>query len=198
MVDKVSRQEAVDYAKAELRSHEKAWWKPSDEGLAEGPSIYAWMASGLAGWSGYKPIEGGSPYTLEKIDFLLNQALSNSVAFDAVSLIVADFEYRRQPMPEGLRDWAVAVKQDRILRPKMKRGKIRERYFFRNVVVHQLLQEIVKFGFKSTRDDGSDHKDSACDIVAEAMEEVGDSGIKAIDYDRIKDIWEQLNKGGRR
>jgi hypothetical protein len=200
MRSKISRDQAVEYAKAELRLLRDAWWtahpRPEVASKSE-QSVYKWMAQGLAAWSGYNPRQVASPYTLERLDELIEQSLIDCVAFDAVILVAADFEYRRQPMPEPLLGWVQEVQRKRLRRPKMKRGKIPGRYFFRDVAIHQLLQEIVHLGFTATRNDETDHRDSACDIVADALKDIGDPNERIIGADSIKDIWERLKNGGR-
>jgi hypothetical protein len=89
----------------------------------------------------------------------------------------------------GLRHFVCSAIGGNFQRPRG-RGRARGRNWIRDRLILEILEELVAtFDVRPTRNDESDHSNSACDIVLEAFEQAGNYDLS---YKVLKSIW--LNK----
>ena len=132
--------------------------------------------------------EGSNP---EDLNLLIAQAPTSPFAWDAAFQI---YEWLEIPsdnhageIPVNLLKLRNDSLEEKIRRPSLKVGRPTE--FFRSFAIQKIVQELVGFGKKATRNDESSHRQSACDAVAQASE-------RQLDFDNVKKIW--LNFRGRK
>lgn len=110
---------------------------------------------------------GGKDTYLTYLTRLLAASDSDPISFDAVFRHAVQL-YRRGewPVPQ-LRKFKDEVDSGERARPKNSKPRnVEERDYFIAMVIHEVHHI---FKVPSTRNDASDHRDSACDIVADAM-----------------------------
>lgn len=87
----------------------------------------------------------------------------------AVSLIESG-----EPLPESLRGWAVEAINSGATKQRTTPGPKPAKHADRNGLIFTAAQEICRtYGFKMTRNRESMSRDTACSIVAKALEQVG-------------------------
>lgn len=130
------------------------------------------------------------PY-LTYLSHLLAASNSDLVSFDALVRHAAEL-YRKGewPVPQ-LRKFKDDVDLEERSRPgKDGRPKdVKEREYFIAVVIYEVH---CIFGVPPTRNDASDHRDSACDIVADAMTALRK---RPSSFSRLKRIWSEQALG---
>lgn len=86
-------------------------------------------------------------------------------------------------LAEGIRHFACTMVGGKHQRPRA-RGRTRD--WIRNRLLLEVLEELVAtFDVAPTRNDASDHKDSACDLVSAACSEAG----YRLSYKMLKNLW---------
>lgn len=128
--------------------------------------------------------DANSPYRAH-LGLLIKDAPQDPAAFDALALLAAAAIDADQPMAEELKRFAADALRRRI-RPPVARGAP-PTHPARNAVIYGLLREIVdRFGVTPTCNKSSVSRDSACDIVAEAMP----NGVRRPkSYNQLEALW---------
>lgn len=91
------------------------------------------------------------------------------------------------PLPPAMRDFVIDVLERRCPCPPT-RGRPPTSQTWRNVICLIVANLVEQFRLPATRNDASEHRMSACDIVAEAF---GSLGLKPSSYASLKRIWQQ-------
>jgi hypothetical protein len=115
--------------------------------------------------------------------YLYRWAFQLPDAFDIASEIAFKNVGGGVELAEGIRHFICMMVGGRCQRPRA-RGRARD--WLRDRLVLEILQELVaKFGVSPTRNDASDHKNSACDLVSGAFALAGND----LSYKVLKRIW---------
>lgn len=127
---------------------------------------------------------GGQDVYMTLLTRLLAACDSDSISFDTVFRHAAEvYRHGEWPVPQ-LRKFKDAVDFKERARPgNSKPRNVQERDYFIAIVIHEVH---CIFGVPLTRNDASDHRDSACDIVAEAMTVIRKSPSS---MDSMRRIW---------
>ena len=104
-------------------------------------------------------------------------------------LVCAEFIDRGQPIPKPLREWFSSHILDGHSAPG-KRGAPGKRTAQADALIHLAVQSIVDVGHAKATRHSYNPPTSACDIVADALSEIGHS-IK--NFDDVKKIYERLD-----
>lgn len=92
-----------------------------------------------------------------------------------------------QPLPPMMRDFVIEVLERRCPCPPT-RGRPPTSQTWRNVICLIVATLVERLGLPVTRNDASEHRMSACDILAEAF---GALGLKPSSFASLKRIWQQ-------
>jgi hypothetical protein len=115
--------------------------------------------------------------------YLYRSAFQLPDAFDIASQIAFANVGGGVELASGIRHFVCMMVGGRYRRPRA-RGRARD--WIRDRVLLEILEELVtKFDVRPTRNDASDHQDSACDLVSEAFELAGN----VLSYKVLKSIW---------
>lgn len=134
-------------------------------------------------WVGSEEAGGQDTY-LTYLDHLLAASDSDPISFDAVFRHAGEL-YRRGewPVPQ-LRKFKYEVDSEERARPENRKPRnVEERDYFIAIVIYEVH---CLFDVPLTRNDASEHRDSACDIVADAMRIIRK---RPSSVDSIKRIW---------
>ena len=120
-----------------------------------------------------------------RLSRLLEAAETEPIAYDACSELVMHASYHEIPLPEDLAWFAHEVMCGKKTRPR-KRGQEPSKNVWRNTriifAVHHALREDPSL--HATRNEAT-NAESACDIVAECLQEIGFN----LKYKTVADIW---------
>lgn len=124
---------------------------------------------------------------------LLNEATESAIAFDAVLAWASAHLVNRGSIPDKkVRAFVAAYLLQKKMRPsKAGRRSIEAGHQLRHALLRYAVAQLEGMGFTATRNDASKHRDSACDIVAEAMVEL------RFTPQSFKEIKEILPRGDR-
>jgi hypothetical protein len=132
----------------------------------------------------------GKPLDMGYITELIARAEHDPVAFDVACSVVGRAVRQGAEMPDEVRNFAADIITGERQKPK-RRGKSAGAYMFRDQAIVEFIEIAISHGFLATRNDESDHQNSACDIVAEAFKA---QGLSPKSYKQIKEIW--IEHGG--
>jgi hypothetical protein len=118
------------------------------------------------------------------------EALHDPYAFDATCRVVATLLISGSPLRNGLEEFAAAVITGSRRRPG-RPGLSSEKLFFRDLFICNLLRRLEARGLNITRNDASKHRNTACDLLSEALLK---NGLKPTSYNGVKDVWERRPK----
>jgi hypothetical protein len=137
---------------------------------------------------------GGNPWSYqiseEAADYLVQWAFASSDAFDVAKDIASQIVFAGAQLPTGLRRFVCrAIVDPKFRRPRAP-GRSRDKNWLRDRLLLEILQELeARFDVRPMRNDGSKHRDSACDLVAQAF---CTAGNHTLSYKILKLTW--LNK----
>lgn len=118
---------------------------------------------------------------------------TDRVAFDALCFLGAGSVRRpdlNPDLPDAFREFLVDVLSGRRRRPAKRRG-LPSPDPYRDELVFEFLDDMVEaFGVAPTRGEDAEHRDSACDLAAEALR---GAGLRPKSHDVCKNIWERYN-----
>lgn len=132
----------------------------------------------------------GKPLDMRYITELIAKADDDPLAYDVACTVIGLAVRQKTEMPEEVTNFAADIIIGERQKPK-RRGKNAGAYIFRDRAIVEFVELAMSHGFLATRNDESDHQNSACDIVAEAFKA---RGLSPKSYKQIKDIW--LEHGG--
>lgn len=112
-------------------------------------------------------------------NYFIPKAKYNPDYWEALEQIEVSYHRKGQPLPQGLAEWRVDVIEKKLKKPRRKRGRPRKNSSRDMQIVHCI--SVLEFlGMKPMRNDATERKESACDVVAEVLEK---------SYRTIKRIW---------
>lgn len=121
---------------------------------------------------------------------LIEQAASDALAYEALSLGIALSLERGWEISPALKDWLIAhLRGDQKCPP---RGRGQPKNPGRDSVIVLAVHLLVRMGMRPMRNDASETEDSACDAVAAAANAFR-TGLNS--YARIKELWLKRDKG---
>jgi hypothetical protein len=123
------------------------------------------------------------PY--DEIERLCEYAYEDPLIFDQMKAVAGMLLVVEKPLPEALRDFASRVLLGQLERPAQK-GPYTEKSLLKEAIIGQAVQKLCDAGIPASRNDVSEHEDSACDIVAEAL---GQLGLTPSSYSSVKKAW---------
>jgi hypothetical protein len=127
----------------------------------------------------------GKPLDMSYLSELIGKADTDPLAFDVACSIVGRAVRQKTDLPEDVASFAADIITGERRKPK-RRGKNAGAYMFRDQAIVEFVELAMSYGFLATRNDASDHENSACDIVAEALKA---RGLSPKSYKQIKEIW---------
>jgi hypothetical protein len=117
--------------------------------------------------------------------FLEKTATKSPLAHDAACRIAAAHIVTGTRMRTGLSDFTTAVLTGETKRPTH-RGPHRSESQLRYLAICNMVSFCVNRGLKAMRSDADKHRNSACDLVAEALLA---ERLRPTTYKNVKDIW---------
>lgn len=178
MSNKTERDTAFAAVLAQVKQFERTY-KGFHETHAEGRKLAMKLKSG--GMLG----RFGKPLDMSYVIELIGKADTDPLAYDVARSIVGRAVRQKADLPEEVASFAADIITGERQKPK-RRGKNAGAYIFRDRAIVEFVELAMSHGFLATRNDASDHQDSACDIVAEAFKA---QGLSPKSYKQIKDIW---------
>ncbi|MCC5974732.1 MAG: hypothetical protein JJT81_11850 [Rubellimicrobium sp.] len=142
-----------------------------------------WGCGGISG-------RFGPPLQMDRVIDLIDQSSADPLAFDAASKVVARLLRQGAELPSEVSAFAAGVITGERKRP-IRKGKNAGAYIARDREIACMVEIAARHNLHPTRNDESEHRDSACDVVAEAMQT---KGLSPRSYKQVKDIW--LAHGG--
>ena len=121
----------------------------------------------------------------EKIGELLKSASDSVGSFDAAIEWSTDILRSGVPVPAELACFAADVLEGKAQRPK-RRGRTRNGHLYQEAIIYEAIKIAISHGLSETRNDGSSHRESACDVVADALKRLK---LKPETYGAVKKIW---------
>lgn len=140
---------------------------------------------------------------LHKKDFNWKKELENSKSdfdsFDRTKRYCADLIRKEETLPEELRFFVANYLDDIFLPPVKKRGPLKKGKET-NMFLPQLVHSIsINFNLSPTRNSESEHKNSACDAVSEAINSLPNPKpemLKASSYESLSKHYIKSKKQG--
>jgi hypothetical protein len=120
---------------------------------------------------------------------VIDRADNYALSFDVLSVVAAKYLETDIPMPKILAQWAAAIMRGERKRPK-RNGKFANGTLERNTYIWPVTRKLVKSGMMATRNDESPPT-SACDAVAKALKQLGESPTT---YASVKRIWNDFQR----
>ena len=111
--------------------------------------------------------------------YFIPKAKSDPDYWKALEQIEAHYHRIKQMLPPTLADWRVNVNEGKLMMPGRKRGRPKENSSRDMRIVH-CISVLEALGMNATRNDATEPEESACDVVAKALEK---------SYKTIKRIW---------
>lgn len=139
----------------------------------------------------------GRNYADEWLTNMIREASNDEAALDGgVRAIAAYLIEKAEPLPESLRGWCAETIGSRgNVRQRGKRGPNSSARISRNVVICNAVRGIAEqYGFAKTRNRVTRRVESACSIVAKALEKIG----HAMSEENVEKIVERLYAQSRR
>jgi len=183
MSNKTERDAAFAAVLAQVTRFERTY-RSFHETHAEGRKLVMRMQSG--GMLG----RFGKPLDMSYVIELIGKADTDPLAYDVACSIVGRAVRQKAELPEEVSNFAADIITGERQKPK-RRGKNAGAYIFRDRAIVEFVELAISHGFLATRNDASDHQNSACDIVAEAFKA---RGLSPKSYKQIKEIW--IEHGG--
>jgi hypothetical protein len=119
-----------------------------------------------------------------------NEALDDPLIFDASCRIVASLLAAGATLRPGLAEFSASVISGLATRPKH-HGRHSREIALRDTGICFLINMVMSRGFKATRFEDTGHKNSACDIVAEAL---AAAGLNPTRYETLKQVWRKRRR----
>lgn len=145
---------------------------------------------------GSEALGNGEHISLDQLDEILRLSQTDQSAFLAACYLAAGYLRSNEPMPESLRLFAIEYLSGRSSippRPRVRPTGDRKKH---DILVEVIAWTCRRFPVHATRSSnarpGADHKNSACDIVADAMKALE---MKPANFDDLTKIW---NRRGER
>jgi hypothetical protein len=160
----------------------KIAWR-QEAGLAVAPGTPR-LAAGYRGLVWRFPAEAG-PDGPPELAVALAATAADPLAFEAASEAAADLLRQGLVPPAPLARFVADTLDGKRKRPR-RRGPRAGVLWTRDATVRWVLRRLVGLGFQATRNEASDHADSACDIVAEACAMRGEEPRS---YEAVRRIW---------
>jgi hypothetical protein len=128
-------------------------------------------------------------FTGQHTKYLLKQALSESVAWEAVKMLAAKIYEQGDELPKDLKEFI--FKTLNSSGPIKKRGPPKIKKMHRNTCIIMLINELERVGIlHPTKSSAYSETFSICDAISEVLHDLG----IPLDYDGVKSIYEKRNK----
>ena len=127
----------------------------------------------------------GEPLQMNRVIELIDKSEADPLAYDAACSVIARALRQGADLPLEASRFAAGVLTGETKRP-IRKGKSAGAYITRDREIAYLIEIAASHDLRPTRNDESEHRDSACDVVAEAMQM---KGLSPRSYKQIKDIW---------
>lgn len=134
----------------------------------------------------------GEHISLDRLDEVLRLSQTDQSAFLAACYLAAGYLRSNEPMPESLRLFAIEYLSGRSSippRPRVRPTGDRKKH---DILVEVIAWTCRRFPVHATRSSnarpGADHKNSACDIVADAMKALE---MTPANFDDLRKIWDR-------
>jgi len=147
-------------------------------------------------------------FSMDVLSLIYFYSKKHQATFDIASSIAADYLDREECPPFPINKFLIDLLRGKIERPKRQGKRKNFKNHYRNIAIRFAFWILISSGWdKKTRNDASNHKDSAIDIISESLSEFGyylsysgvrealtDDFIKNMDsYDMEKEIEMLIN-----
>lgn len=119
---------------------------------------------------------------------LVQWAMKDKVAFDAAVKLGAEYLGRNEPVPSALSIFLSGYLTRSIKRPNQS-GPHRSKNYYRDRLICQSIDVLLELGFKRTRNNATKVRESAYDIVSDALKP---HNIH-LSPDAISAVWETMS-----
>jgi hypothetical protein len=127
-------------------------------------------------------------WTGRGVESLIFKAGNDPVAYDALKHIACELLRHGDPIPEPLASFVVEVLQEKRKRPNQS-GRYEGANAQRDHMIALAVFKATELGLSETRNDATPGEISACDAVAEALKNLGQTPSS---YKRVKEIWQDF------
>ncbi|WP_306752961.1 hypothetical protein [Paracoccus actinidiae] len=134
-------------------------------------------------------------FDLEQLKRIIDQASTCTASFDGLCWLGAGQQNSEEPTPRPLQEFLQGVLSYKLKRPRQKRGRQAFSILYRTVVAVSVADICRVYDIRAQRSGttkpGKYHEDSACDIVAEALQK---EGFRTATYGEVEGIWKTRRK----